>query len=137
MFKDMEDEGRIDTSPEIGKECLWYCFAKLIQADCNKVKDLWNSHYIRKSRFQTTGGRPDSLLYLPERHGATAELLISVPCNEWDYAANQLLDQEEETEYQEYFEYVPTNLHIDYPTAWEAALELYARLIDVSKNGCA
>ena len=37
-------------------EALWYCFADLLQADLNKVKEYWNSHRIRKSRHGSISG---------------------------------------------------------------------------------
>ncbi len=57
----MESEGVLDCASEISMECLWYCFAELIQKDMGFVKEHWNSHRIRKSRHETTAGRQDSL----------------------------------------------------------------------------
>ena len=58
-------------------ECLWFCFAKVIKADLNKVKDRWNSYHIRHSRHDTVSGVPDVLFFLPEYSVAT-DRLISV-----------------------------------------------------------
>ena len=69
-FKDMESEGMLDCAAEISMECLWYCFAELIQKDLDFVKEHWNCHRIRKSRHDTRSGRPDSLFFLPEHHCA-------------------------------------------------------------------
>ena len=38
----------------------------MLQNDLDKVKDQWNSHYIRKSHFDTISGIPDILYWLPE-----------------------------------------------------------------------
>ena len=48
--------------------CLWFCFAQLLQDDLDKVKEHWNTHLIRGSRYDTISGRPDELFLLPELH---------------------------------------------------------------------
>ena len=63
FFQDLEAEGKIDMTSEMNKECLWYCFSGMLQADCNAVKEHWNTHYIRRSRHNTVKGRPDSLFF--------------------------------------------------------------------------
>ena len=83
-FKDMESERVLDCAAEISIECFWYCFAELVQNDLDFVKKHWKIHRIRKSRHETTPGRPDSLFFLAEHHGAT-NLLSSVPQQEIDY----------------------------------------------------
>ncbi len=50
-------------------ECLWFCFNNILQADLDSVKGNWNSHYIRRSRYDTIPGRPNELYYLPENSG--------------------------------------------------------------------
>lgn len=70
FFGDLEFQGIVDSSSEVSMECLWYCFSALLQEDLNAVLDHWNAHKIRKSRHGTVSGRPDSLFFLPEHHGA-------------------------------------------------------------------
>ena len=48
------------------EECLWFCFAELIQQDLDFVKIHWNTHYIHQSRHDTVPGKPDELYFLPE-----------------------------------------------------------------------
>ncbi|XP_044180748.1 uncharacterized protein LOC122961932 [Acropora millepora] len=87
FFKDLESEGVLDSTSELRMECLWYCYAAILQNDLNIVKEHWNSHRIRKSRHNTVSGRPDSLFYLPEHHGAVENLLLKVPQSEVDYVS--------------------------------------------------
>ena len=61
FFEDLEAESKIDATSKMNKESLWYCFSAMLQADCNAVKEHWNTHYIRRSRHNTVKGRPDSL----------------------------------------------------------------------------
>ena len=70
FFQDLVEAGHLNTSSDAEKECLWYCFANLLQQDLTAVKQHWNSHYIRKSRFDTVAGRPNELYFLPECTGA-------------------------------------------------------------------
>ena len=116
----MESEGALDCASEISMECLWYCFAELIQKDMDFVKEHWNSHRIRKSRHETTAGCPDSLFFLPEHHGVT-NLLNAVPQEEIDFVSEHVVYTNSTNEYQEYFDYVMTTLGLNKPTTWEEA----------------
>ena len=120
---------------DMSKECLWYCFSGVLQADCNAVKDHWNTHYIRGSRHNTVRGRPDSLFFLPEYHRAANNLLASVIHNETEYVSEHIVLEQESNEYQEYFDYVIQSLGIESPTTWKEALELYLKLIPIAENG--
>ena len=102
FFKDMVEERLLDLTSELEMECLWFCFAELLQTILNEVKEHWNTHRIRGSRHDTVSGRPDSLYYLPELHGATDQLLLPVPEN----AGLHLSESDSENSYQEYFQYV-------------------------------
>ncbi len=133
-FKDMESEGALDCASEISMECLWYCFAELIQKDMDFVKEHWNSHRIRKSRHETTAGRPDSLFFLPEHHGVT-NLLNAVPQEEIDFVSEHVVYTNSTNEYQEYFDYVMTTLGLNKPTTWEEAGNLYRQLLTTAENG--
>jgi hypothetical protein len=77
-----ESRGEIDLSYDLSKECLWYCFSGLLQNDIDKVKEHWNTHRIRRSRYNTVLGRPDSLFYFPEYHGGVGNVLVQVPLQE-------------------------------------------------------
>ena len=66
FFKDLKDDGTIDLEQPLHRECLWFCFNDIIQASINKMKEYWNTHYIRPSRYDTIPGVPDILFYLPE-----------------------------------------------------------------------
>ena len=72
----------VDLTCDAEKECLWFCFARILQENLNHVKEHWNSHYIRRSRYDTVRRRPDTLFYLPEVHGGSPGLLQPVPEDE-------------------------------------------------------
>ena len=135
LFQDLEAQHKIDMSSDMCKECLWYCFSKLLQEECNTVREHWNTHYIRFSRHNTVKGRPDSLYFLPEYHGATSNLLASVATNEIVCVTQEITLQEHDNEHQEYFEYVRQGLGLALPTTWKEALQCYERLIDIAENG--
>ena len=37
FFKDLESEGVLDSTSELRMECLWYCYATVLQNDLNNV----------------------------------------------------------------------------------------------------
>ena len=76
FFKDLEEQEVLNQANELQSECIWFTFAPLSQADLDYVKEHWNTHYIRKSRYDTVSGRPDSLYFLPEISGGTADILF-------------------------------------------------------------
>ena len=135
FFKDLEDQGTFNPASELESECLWFCFAPLLQLDMDQLKEHWNTYYIRKSRHDTIPGRPDSLYYLPENHGGAPNLIAHVPDNEMEYARVQLIERAERNEYQEYFQYVLTTCDLQRPGNWREGLELYNTLLDCASNG--
>ena len=135
FFQDLEFEGAMDSSSELSIECLWYCFAPVIQKDLDIVKEHWNSHRIRKTRHNTVHGRPDSLFYLPEFHGAVGNLLLDVPQSEIDYLSQHIIQSRSVNEYQDYFGYARNALRISLPNDWQEAERLYHKLLTVALNG--
>ena len=135
FFKDLESEGVLDSTSELRMECLWYCYATVLPNDLNILKEHWNSHRIRKSRHNTVSGRPDSLFYLPEHHGAVENLLLKVPQSEVDYVSEHIVNMNNGSEYQDYFEYVRRSLGSNLPSDWQEADQLYRKLIAVAENG--
>ena len=115
--------------------CIWYCFAHILQEDLNDVREHWNSHRIRKSRHNTVPGRPDSLFFLPEHHGAVGNLLCTVPQLEIDYTDEYILQVNQSDEYQDYFEYAREALDLHQPQNWQEADRLFRRLTVVSETG--
>lgn len=117
------------------KDCLWFCFAELLQEDLDTVKEHWNTHRIRKSRHDTIPGVPDVLYYLPEGRGGDSNLLLSVPDNKINYVENHLIEREEDNEHFDYFRYVMDSLELVKPVHWREALYLYHKLVSVSVSG--
>ena len=78
IFLHLETKGVIDMTSAIDKECLWFCFSKIINKDFDVLKDHWNSQRIRKSRFETIPGRPNVLYYLPDISGGATDLKLLV-----------------------------------------------------------
>ncbi|XP_028416034.1 uncharacterized protein LOC114539597 [Dendronephthya gigantea] len=133
FFRDLIERGDLSTSNDLQKECLWFCFAKLLQDDLNSVTKHWNSHYIRKSRFDTVSGRPDELYFLPECSGAENHIK---PVDNDDY---QDMSQychyyEEDNLFQEYFQSVKEELGLVLPTNWRAALDMFNNLCEIAQR---
>jgi len=115
FFKDLESIGTIDLSREESKECLWFCFSSLLQTDFNHVKEHWNSHRIRKSRFETTSGIPDCLYSIPHLSNGVTGLKQLVSVNEIEHAFGSINIKEEDNITQEYFTYAQNELNISNP----------------------
>ena len=135
FFQDLECHGVIDNTVEMNKECLWYCFSRLLQDECDHVREQWNTHYIRKSRHDTVQGRPDSLFFMPENHGGAPDLLVRVSRMEIIDVSQQCINEAVNNDHQEYFEYARECLGVSKPNTWQAALDLFEKLIDLAKNG--
>ena len=137
FFSDLESSEKIDLSYDLSKECVWYCFHDLLQRDIDTVKDHWNTHRIRRSRYNTVSGRPDSLFHFPEHHGGVGNLLMDVPEQEIDYAYEEIVQINQVNEYQEYFDYAREALGLPRIPLGDTqeACELYQRLMHVAENG--
>ncbi len=133
LFKDMEYTGAINLASEMSKACLWQCFSGLIQDECNLIREHWNTHCIRKSRHNAASGRPDSLFFLPEIHGAKGDLMIPVSESEIECASTELLS-EDICEYSQYIDYVMNEISAEKPSSWEDAYELYRQLMQIIED---
>ena len=134
FFSDLEARGLIDLSYKLSKECLWYCFSGVLQNDLDTVKEHWNTHRIRKSRYNTVAGRPYPIFYLPEQHGGVGNILMQVPENEINYATEEIVEMEQGNDHQEYFDYVTEALRLPPASDWQEAHRLYNRLMHVAEN---
>lgn len=81
----MDDAGDLNLADPLMKECLWFSFARVLQIGLDEVKNNWNTHYIRKSRFETVNGRPDSLYTISEFRGGFDGLIVPVHSAALDY----------------------------------------------------
>jgi hypothetical protein len=136
LFKDMCDNGVLNMADPLQRECIWVCFAGVLQTGLYEVKNSWNTHYIRKSRFDTVAGRPNSLYSIPEFHGGIGNLIVPVSSAEMDYAYNHLIDRSNQvTNYSEYCQYVMNGLSLDTPQGWREAYSLYMTITHIANHG--
>eukprot|EP00795_Rhopilema_esculentum_P014495 gene14495-5557_t len=127
-FKDLT-VNEVDMTRQLHSECLWFCYAPLLQRCLNRVKDHWNCHYIRRSRHDTVTGRPDSLYYLPDINGGLDNLILPVPEQEYLYAKDHVISTDEENQYQQYFEYVKQVCDLRKPDDWRSAQDLFETIM--------
>lgn len=95
-----------------------------------KLKNI--GYLIRGSRHDTISGRPDELFFLPELHGGEDDLLHPVLDDEIQSIRENLTYEEENTIYQEYFEYVLDNTELQLPNSFEEGLSLYKQLLEIA-----
>ena len=121
-------------------ECLWYSFSNLLQVECNKMKQEWNSHVIRRSRHSQVWGIPDEMFLIPEQYRyekcgkIVNDDVIFWVFNQREFAseANQVLSEVDEQLY-EYFSYVVNMKGLIWPPReWAAARLIYDTIIEVA-----
>ena len=129
FFKDLVGETTLQLGNILHMECLWFCFSSLLQLDLDKVKDHWNSHYIRKSRYDTVSGIPDILYFLPEYNGKQ-DCLCPVDAEVVEEMKTQCeIENEQSSTYIDYFEYIMDELDLHPPTNENEALDLFRQFI--------
>lgn len=131
LFKDMVEHGTLHVGNTLHMECLWFCFAKILQEDLNKVRDQWNSHRITKSGHSTVEGVPDVMYYLPEYY-SMEECVVAVSTQQALEMEQHCELVEEENVYLEYFEYILDTEDLNYPSNVEEALQLFHRVIELN-----
>ena len=133
FFKDMSSSGVLDLGNDLHKECLRFCFYRILNEDIQKTKISWNSHHIRPSRHDCVSGSPDVLYFLPERSGGFDNLQVvsSAKIAEMELQ-HEVSDEVEDNDYQEYFHYLMENEGIQFPTFPEEAFHAFQRLINMA-----
>ena len=69
FLNDLIESDIFNLTIDLHREALRFCFKELIQGDLDQVKDYWNSHRIRKSKYALIAGVPDMMCFLPEEFG--------------------------------------------------------------------
>ena len=128
FFKDLVERNVVDTSNEISMEYLWFCFNNILQADLDSVKDNWNSHYIRRSRYDTIPGRLNELYYLPENSGYQ-DYKCAVSEEDLYDMGEYCEAPDDDSIFGEYFRYVVEIHNLVPPSNWREALLLYNNLM--------
>ena len=83
------------------------CFVNIMKTGLHEIKESWNSHYVRKSRYYTAHGIPDELFLLPESVG-TIDFNKTYTQQDLQEIEQQMdVQSEDETHdiYEEYFAY--------------------------------
>ena len=70
-LKDLRDRGRYDSLNPIHVECLRFCLFDVLQAELDRIADLWNVHNIRPQKMyrDLPCGKPFVLHHVPELYG--------------------------------------------------------------------
>ena len=114
----MESTETVSFANIIQAECLWYCFSTILQNDLNSAKDHWNTHRIRKSRFQTSHGRLNVLYEIPSRSKGQECLKLTLLNEMFSQSAASVTKEEYIEDYQEYFSYFMEVLERWQPGTW-------------------
>jgi hypothetical protein len=104
-----------------------------LQEDLNFVQEHWNTHRIRKSKYQTLSGRPNTLYHLPEQSG-TIDYKQVVPVEKFNYVSAHVVIGDYTTEYTEYFNFLLSSTSLTKPNNWQEALDLYNMIISANED---
>lgn len=70
-FKDLRDNGSFCDADNLQRECLKFCFTRLLQKELDSMRIQWNMHIISTSRnAECPRGKPDLMFDLPEMYGS-------------------------------------------------------------------
>ena len=134
FFKYLIERDEYTPGNELQEECLWFSFSALLQQDVDFVKNHWNTHYIRQSRFHTVSGRPDELYNLCEHYGVL-DYIEPVTQEKYNHVADEYLFQDDEENItQEYFQYVMDTNGLQLPSNWREAFTLYHQLLQLGQG---
>ena len=130
FFKNLVDRGLVDTSNTIHLECLWFCFINVMRTSLNSIKESWNTHYVRKSRYHTAHGIPDQLFFLPESVNGVDHKMEYAQCDFNEIKDSVVVEDDElHKTYQEYFQYNFSTLQLQEPQTRTDALNNYEQLV--------
>ena len=131
ISEDMVSSGVVDLDSKLQRECLWFCFYRVLNDDLQKFKECWNSHHIRQSRHDCVSGSPNVLYYLPERSGGVDNLQAVTHAKIFEMQQQHVMD-DEENEYEDYFHYVMESESLLYPTNAEQAFNTFQKLLHIA-----
>ena len=131
FLKDLIDEGVYDPSNLLQLECMRFCFVHIIQRELDRTVASWNSHCIRRSRYDTVSGIPNELYHIPEINDAE-DYKLSVEQSTVDEVQRCLSlsrpSSKQENLYHDYFAHTMDLLGCAVPENWQDALDLYKLL---------
>ena len=95
LFKDLVDEGLLDTSDYIQIQLVLFCFMDVLQTELEELMDHWNNvHSVRQMKHVTMpSGKPDFLYRNPEYFGFTETGLPIVDNEELKVIQTQFCEQ--------------------------------------------
>jgi len=134
FFNDLHESDILDLSSEIHREAVWFCFADLLESELEKMKDYWNTHRIRKSKYAAVAGSPDIMYFLPEEYGQTDCLFqfSSQKLVEMKSKLESALEQDDPI-WEEYFIYVMDRNGLSPPATVQEAGALFQSLVTYAK----
>ena len=135
FFKTLVSNRILQLGHHFYMECTWFVFSTLLQNDLNKVRDEWNSHKIRKSRFSKVSGIPNQMYYLPESYNSTdqgrfiSELEIDSILRERNYNEKVNAIGICDPDLERYFQYILDSTNLHHPARnWKEALENFTTI---------
>ena len=138
FFKDLRDSWQSNDDNLLHRDCLRFCFTRLIQEELSRVAKHWNLHKIRpSSNTESPPHRPDVLFYLPQLR-ETADRETAIPCDEIEIAKEMCSTAVSETgcceEFIELANLIMEEQGLHHPSTTDEALIIYRRLVSSLEN---
>ena len=139
-FENLVSDGTLILGCHFHMERAWFVHSEFMQYEMDRVRDEWNSHYIRESRHSAVGGVPDEMFFLPEaqRYSDCGYEVTEIEINgifaqrDIHAEAAKLLDRDDR-EMIRYFKYVVNNEGLQHPPRDSAeAQAVFTKIVEVS-----
>jgi hypothetical protein len=134
-FKDLVDVGVVDTSSELDIQCIRFCYMALLSNQLAEIRQLWNIHYIRKSRnCCSPSGKPDMMYFMPDAYD-TCDYLKPYITDDMEHVEGILCNDAPLCDdiYGELFTILVQEGNKDMPHSLEEADDLLVYLLDAAQ----
>lgn len=135
-MKELEEFGIFDVSNKSHLECIRFCYIALLQKELYSIRELWNTHYIRRSRNPfAPSGKPDVMFFMPEVY-EVADHLKAVNEDDMEALSTVLCKPKEEycPIHGEIFQLFMEGAELRYPSNLDEADILLVHLLDMFEN---
>ena len=129
-FEDLIQFSAFHPGSVVETEILRFCFMRILQKDLDDVRKRWNTHRIRPSAAaRCPAGIPDELFYFPAAPAIDCLVTDSRPLP--PEVTEQILQSRccEDSEYEEYLQYLCTFYNWSLPVDVNQATDLYLKLV--------
>jgi len=134
-LKSLSDAGVFDTSTEMDIQCIRFCYMNLLSCELDSIRQMWNVHYIRKSReCSSPSGKPDIMYYMPESYNCS-DYIKPYMTDDMEYVEDILCDMIPDCDiiYHELFSILVAEGQKNMPRCLDEAAHLLVYILDAAR----